>query len=132
MCLAKLFKKDQPGKPQALSVTHNSLQLKWAKPNYGATSVQSYTAAYRTSDDPTDQWCIQAIASDEKCLELTNLTPGSLYYLKVTADTSVGSSPVSEVSEAIQLPPDQSGKPHASFKKLQICSTEMVKAQTWS
>ena len=105
---------DQPGKPQALSVTHNSIQLKWDKPNYGATSVQSYTAAYCTSDDPIDQWCTQA--SDEECLELTNLTPGSLYFFKVTAETSVGSSPTSEVSEAIQLPPDQPGKPHASEK----------------
>ena len=102
---------DQPSKPQALSVTHNSIQLKWDKPSYGATSVQSYTVAYSTSDDPIDQWCTQA--SDAECLELINLTPGSRYYIKVTAETSVGSSPASEVSE-VRLPPDQPGKPVAS------------------
>ena len=124
-CPTKFEPPDQPGKPQALSVTHNSIQLKWAKPKYGATSVQYYTAAYQTSNDPIDQWCTQT--SDEECLKLTNLTPGSQYYLKVTAETSVGSSPTSEVSEAIQLPPDQPGKPHASIKSNKSVQLEWSK-----
>ena len=40
---------------------------------------------------------------------LTDLTPGSLYHFKVTAESAVGSSPDSKVGEE-RLPPDQPGK----------------------
>ena len=106
---------DQPGVARASSKTHNSLQLSWDKPKYGSDSVQSYTVAYRSDNDPPDhgQWSTQT--SSEECLVLTKLTPGSLYYFKVTAESAVGSSPESEVGEE-RLPPDQPGKPETMRK----------------
>ena len=67
-------------------------------------------------DDPPDQWSTQT--SSEECLVLTKLAPGSLYKIKVTAVSAVGSSPASEVCE-ITLPPDQPGKPQFFEKNLQ-------------
>ena len=104
---------DQPGKPTTTKKTHNSMQLKWSKPEHGATIVSSYVAYYRSMDDPPDQWSTQT--SSEECLVLSKLTPGSLYKIKVTAVSAVGSSPASEVCE-ITLPPDQPGKPQV-FEK---------------
>ena len=105
------LKPDQPGKPEAVIKTHNSLQLKWVKPEHGANIVSSYTVDYRSVDDPPDQWCTQT--TSEECLVLTKLTPGSLYHFKVTAESAVGSSLASEVGEE-RLPPDQPGKPNGS------------------
>ena len=104
---------DQPGKPTTTKKTHNSLQLKWSKPEHGATIVSSYDVHYCSMDDPPDQWRRQT--SSEECVVLTKLTPGSLYKIKVTAVSAVGSSPASEVCE-ITLPPDQPGKPQV-FEK---------------
>ena len=101
---------DQPGVPHASNKTHNSLQLSWSKPKYGSDSVQSYTVSYHSVDDPPDQWSTQT--SSEECAVLTNLTPGSLYHFKVTAESVIGSSLESEVGEE-RLPPDQPGKPWA-------------------
>ena len=111
---------DQPGVPRASSKTHNSLQLSWDKPKYGSDSIQSYTVSYRSHDDllengPPDQWNTQTNVNSEECLVLTKLTPGSLYYLRVTAETNAGSSPESEVGEE-RLPPDQPGKPETMNK----------------
>ena len=104
---------DQPGVPRATNKTHNSLQLSWDEPKYGSDSVQSYTVAYRSVDDPPDQWSTQT--SSEECLVLTKLTPGPMYHFKVTAESAVGSSPESEVGEE-RLPPDQPGKPETMRK----------------
>ena len=110
-CPTEFEPPDQPGKPCISKTTHNSIQLKWAKPKHGAQYVQSYTVIYQAADDSPDQWCTQT--SDEECVEVTNLVPGSLCSFKVVAETNVGSSPASEVSE-VRLPPGQPGKPHTS------------------
>ena len=102
---------DKPGTPHVSGVTHNSLQLTWAKPIHGAGIVQSYSVSYQPVDSPVSQWC--TLTSSGECLLLTKLTPGLLYHIKVTANSSAGSSPVSEMGE-VRLPPGQPGKPHAS------------------
>ena len=104
---------DQPGKPYSLSVTHNSLKIKWTEPKHGARIVSSYTVSYRSVDDhASSKWFKKSIT--EECLVLTKLTPGSLYHFKVTAESAAGSSPASEICEA-RLPPDQPGKPNVYF-----------------
>ena len=46
---------DQPGKPIATNVTHESVQLEWAKPTkHGTQSIVSYTVLYYSSVDPPD------------------------------------------------------------------------------
>ena len=100
---------DQPGKPETMRKTHNSLQLKWTKPEHGASLVSSYTVYCCLENSPSDQWNTKT-NSNEECLVITKLTPGSLYHFKVTAESVVGSSPDSEIGEE-RLPPDQPGKP---------------------
>ena len=102
---------DRPGKPHAFNITHNSVRLEWAKPEYGASIVNSYSIYYRSVDDLTDQWDKQT--GNSECVLLTKLTPGTQYYFKVAAQSFVGNGPASEVGE-ISLPPDQPGKPHAA------------------
>ena len=103
---------DQPGKPYLLSVTHNSLQIKWTKPKHGVHIVSSYAVSYCSVDDHPNKWSKKRTIS-EQCVVLTKLTPGSLYHFKVTAESAVGSGPASVLSEA-RLPPDQPGKPNCS------------------
>ena len=102
---------DRPGKPHAIDIKHNSVRLKWTEPGYGASIVNSYSIYYHSEDGPTDQWNKQT--SSDECVVLTKLTPGSLYYFKVTAESAAGSSPTSEVNEA-RLPPSQPGKPNST------------------
>ena len=113
---------DQPGKPQATNKTHNSLQIKWTEPKHGSHIVCSYTVSYLSVDDHAKKWFKDTIIT-EQCLVLTKLTPGSLYHFKVTAESSVGSSPASEVGEE-RLPPDQPGKPNGSCA---TCNTVQLK-----
>ena len=103
---------DQPGKPEIIGMTHNSLQLKWSKPKHGSDIVQSYTISYCCSvDNPPYQWSRQTCS--EEYAMLTKLIPGSVYWFKVFANSRASPSPASEVSE-VRLPPDQPGKPVAS------------------
>ena len=99
---------DQPGRPQVIEKSHNSIQLKWGKPKHGAHIVQSYSVHYHLANGP---WCIQT--SIEESSILTKLTPGSLYYFKITAESAVGSSPVSEIN-LVTLPPGEPGKPFST------------------
>ena len=100
---------DQPGKPKACFVTHNSLELTWIAPKNGASIVEKYSIIYRSANDTEDM----KTSSDRENCSFNNLTPALLYYFKVTAETSTGSSPASDVCE-VRLPPSQPGKPLAA------------------
>ena len=114
----------QPGKPNSTNITHNSVRLKWTKPEIGTSIVNSYLIHYCSSVD--DQWNTQT--TTEESLELTELTPGTHYYFKVTAESAAGSSPASEVCEA-RLLPDQPGKPHATSKTHNSVQLEWTKPE---
>ena len=110
-CQSEFEPPDQPSKPCVTHKAHNSLRIKWAKPEYGASIVKSYTIHYRSEDESTEEWNEQT-SNDEYTL-LTKLTPGSLYHFKVTAESAAGSSPESEVNN-VRLPPGQPGKPKST------------------
>ena len=93
----------RPGKPHATNVTHNSLELSWEKPQYGADSVQSYTITYRAKDDPPGRWITQTSQSELEHTELTHLAVETTYIFKVRAESASGTSgPYSETSDPIE------------------------------
>ena len=104
---------DQPGKPQVFEKTYNSIHLKWEKPKYGAHIVQSYVFLY-CSENETDKWLSKA--TNKESMSLNGITPGIMYFFKVTAQSVAGSSLESEIGE-ITLPPEHPGK-HMLLTKL--------------
>ena len=93
----------RPGKPHATNVTHNSLELSWGKPQYGADSVQSYTITYHAKDDPPGRWITQTSQSQLEHTELTHLAAETIYIFKVRAESASGTSgPYSETSDPIE------------------------------
>ena len=103
---------DRPGKPQVSGTFLDGIQLVWAKPAHGATSVQRYTVLYRPKAD-SGKWCQNLTKGTEEHINVSDLLPGTVYNFKVRAENGGGSSPETEVIEAV-LPPDQPGKPWAS------------------
>ena len=104
---------DQPSGLQASVLSCNSLQLKWNKPKCGAESVNSYTLLYHSKSDPPDQWFPQTTPDAEQQFVLSGLVPGTIYCLKVRAESTPGCSQDSKECETT-LPPNEPGKPHAS------------------
>ena len=100
----------QPGKPQVFERSYNSIHLKWDKPKYGAHIVQSYVFFY-CSENKTDKWLSKA--TNKESVSLNGITPGIMYFFKVTAQSVTGSSPESEVGE-IRLPQEPPGRPYAA------------------
>ena len=107
---------DKPGKPEASDVTHESVQLTWAKPKHGAESIQSYTISYQVvKDSPHDDWqSIQCSATVESTQ--ISLAPCTTYVFKVSANTNAGSSPESDISACVttKVKIDRPGKPQIS------------------
>ena len=101
-----------PGKPHASCVTHNSFILKWEKSQQSLSCI----ILYRSSNDPADKWWSHTVSPAESSAMLSNLSPMTTYYCKVTAEISDGLTLESDISEPIKtmLPVSQPGKPHAS------------------
>ena len=95
----------RPGKPHATNVTHNSLELSWEKPQYGADSVQSYTITYRPKNDPSNRWILLPATQLEHAEPtdlVRNLVAETVYYFKVRVESTSGTSgPYSESSDPI-------------------------------
>ena len=90
----------KPGKPHASKVTESEISLVWTKPKYGFANVTSYTAQYRPSKNPPEQWMTQQTSGESLTVE--NLVPGTEYQFKVLAECKAGVSPTSEVSDGIK------------------------------
>ena len=112
----------EPGKPTAVSVTHNYIQLKWKKPKQGAQTVTFYTVKYRPIDDP-DNWISRKTPTSLESIDLLKLDSKTVYFFKVRAETPVGASPESEISDPIETKLNPPGKPFASdetYKDFQL------------
>ena len=105
----------QPSGLQATIISCNSLCLKWDKPKHGAEHVSSYIISYRSVNDPPDHWSSETIPDAAQSSILTNLVPGSVYCLKVRAETAAGCSQESEVYETNTLPPSKPGTPQVLY-----------------
>ena len=107
----------KPGKPKALNITHDSVQLEWTKPQEGAHDITSYTILYRSADEHSNQWIIRKTEGSEERVTVTQLSEKTIYYFKVRPEYRESFGSESDVSEAIitrTVLPSKPGKPKAS------------------
>ena len=95
----------RPGKPTAISVEHDSIKLQWKAPQYGSSSIDSYTVSLRCINDSPDKWRNQVTKGKETAITLNQLEPDTKYEVKVRAECSLGHSEESENSDIIQTKP---------------------------
>ena len=108
-----------PGKPYAISKTHNSIQLTWKEPVHGAESVRFYAVyskkyAVAQSAGSSKDWKKHQFSDNNYSVCIETLAPKQSYVFKVVAESITGSSPDSELSDPIEtlLPPP--GIPYAT------------------
>ena len=115
-CIETHLPISEPGKPTATRVTHNSITMKWDKPERGADIVEHYTIFYRRSIDVADVWNALKAPNRKVMSTVFNLNPKMFYIFKVRAESATATSPESESSDPIETlsPIGQPGKPHAT------------------
>ena len=90
---------EPPSSPQKLvysSVQSNGIKLAWSKPEYGSTSVQSYTVFYHTEDDSAKEYKLKEMKCAETAVIISDLIPNTSYILKIQANCTTGKSEISE------------------------------------
>ena len=92
-----------PGTPYACDVTHDSIQIKWNKPEYGAEVVNFYKITYRSTQDKPGQWSMLSTTSPQECFTITGLQQHTAYVFQVSAVVSESELfKNSQVSDKIQ------------------------------
>ena len=114
----KMIIPSKPGKPIPINITHNSIQVKWNKPEQGAHNIAVYTVLYRFTSDPPDQWLYQKTETAKETVSICQLQEGSSYVFKVRPECGEydNSCSVSDESEFIAtkiIVPSKPGKPSA-------------------
>ena len=102
-----------PGKPHASKVTHNSLHLKWSRPESNSDCVQSYTVFYHSIDESVDLWHETKTSSPTESIVLNGLTPNTYYCFKIRAETPTWPSSESNESDTVRTGLPSPGKPRA-------------------
>ena len=103
-----------PGQPEAVSVTHNSVNLKWAKPAQYPQYVMSYYVYYRSQEKQSKEWSLLIVTGEKENVEVTSLSPKTTYLFKVQAISKSGPSKMSDISMPVctSTPvPSQPGQP---------------------
>ena len=106
----------KPGKPQCSSVSHDSIQLEWSRPEQGAHNVTAYTVFYRSTSDPPDTWIEIRDVKKEEML-LTQLSENASYCFKIRPEYETGSGPHSDISDPVgtkMIIPSMSDKENVS------------------
>ena len=101
----------KPGKPTALSITHDRIALGWTKPIEGAHNIISTSIFFRAASDPSDQWKTHSVKGDPTIHIVTQLCGKSTYCFKVRSDCRDGLGAMSHTSEPITIKMMYSGKP---------------------
>ena len=111
----KMTTPSKPGKPTGSDITHDSVQLKWSKPEQGACDISYYKVFYRSSNNPPDMWSEQLTSTAEESVTVSQLLEKSIYFFKVRPESRSGKSGLeSDESEPIQtamIIPSKPGKP---------------------
>ena len=103
----------KPGKPVALFIDHDTIQLMWTKPKVGAHNVTSYIVSYYSTSD--DQCMSQK--TTEESTRVTHLSDMTTYYFKIKPECETGYGLESDLSESmttLMLIPSKPGKPNAT------------------
>ena len=101
----------QPGIPEAVSITENSIQLKWTEPEQGAHNVTHYTVLYCVVGDPCEKWTMETTNTAEAAFCLSSLQDHTLYCIKVRSEYEGGNGIESGVSEPIKTKLVRPSKP---------------------
>ena len=117
----------KPGKPQAVSITHDSIQLEWTKPEKSVKSAISYTVLYRSQfNDPPYQWVEIRAASTKERVIVSHLLENTTYLFQVLPECEDGAGLESDISDPIttkMILPSKPGKPrvtNASHDSVQL------------
>ncbi|KAI5727214.1 hypothetical protein M8J76_016252 [Diaphorina citri] len=70
------------------------VNLNWQPPKSANGQISGYTILY-SSDPNTDQWIEESVVGDKMSTNVRGLEPGRIYYFKIKARNSAGSSPYS-------------------------------------
>ena len=70
----------KPGKPTALSITHDRIALGWTKPIEGAHNIISTSVIFHAASDPSDQWKTHSVEGNPTIHIVTQLC-GKIYIL---------------------------------------------------
>ena len=110
----KMIIPSKPGKPRAVNVTHDSIQLEWTEPEQGAHNVTSYTVFCCSSSDPADYWTKYKAITTEESVLISQLRENTVYYFKIQPHCAGGDGLQSDISDPIStkmIIPSQPGKP---------------------
>ena len=93
-------------KPKATVIEHNNVQLQWKAPEYGLKSIETYTVSYLCTDESEDTWTANHVTKGkETAITINQLKPESCYVFKVCANTALGHSGDSDLSDIIKTKP---------------------------
>uniref|UniRef100_A0A1X7U2T4 Fibronectin type-III domain-containing protein n=1 Tax=Amphimedon queenslandica TaxID=400682 RepID=A0A1X7U2T4_AMPQE len=65
----------RPGKPTVISIEHDSIKLEWKAPQYGSSSIDSYTVSLQCTSESPEKWSNQVIKEKETTITLNQLEP---------------------------------------------------------
>ena len=91
----------KPGKPRALNVLGDSIELEWTKPKEGAHNITSYTVFYRSTSDPPDQWKEKKSKTSKERIVFSQMSEKTTYLFKVQPECEAGVGLESDISEPI-------------------------------
>lgn len=103
----------KPGKPRALKVTHQSIELEWSKPEQGADNVTCYSVLCHSASDPTDYWTVCEATTTEERATVSQLRESTTYYFKIQPQYADGDGLVGDISDPIStelITPSQPGR----------------------
>ncbi|XP_078619950.1 kalirin-like isoform X2 [Branchiostoma floridae x Branchiostoma japonicum] len=96
-----------PGRPIMKEKTATSVTLTWAPPKEtGNCPISAYTVEYSEQGTGVGIWQAAVAVAPETTQLVDDLTPGTVYQFRVSANNVVGISSPSEASEPITLRPD--------------------------
>ena len=92
---------DPPGKPEAIDITNNSVELSWTPPrSNGGNKVVGYIIEFQKH--PDEKWLVALrTKSSETNVVLNNVEEGERYCFRTTAKTVATISKPSEASDAV-------------------------------
>ncbi|PAV71226.1 hypothetical protein WR25_01145 [Diploscapter pachys] len=101
-----------PIKPQARSLSRDSLLVKWSPSERPNGVVTSYNVYYTNGsrDLPIEEWNMLTTKADELLATISELEIDTKYYIRVQAVNSKGTSPLSQVV-TVQTIPGLPGQP---------------------
>ena len=93
-----------PGKPFAFSMTHNTIELQWPRPVYGAEYIMFYIVLYREMRGPPNEWKEKKSGRASESISISGLGAKTEYCFKIRAELKPCdlTSCTSETSEPIK------------------------------